>query len=489
MTPRHAWLRVAQQRFVLARELLTTTRCTRSAEAIPGGVNSSIRAFKAVGGEPYIVARGEGAHIFDVEGSRYIDLVQSYGAVILGHAHRAITSALVAAAGDGTSFGAPTPREMKLAEAIRERVPSCERVRLMNSGTEATSTAVRLARGATGRKRIITFHGNFHGATDALLAAGGSGVATLGIPGTAGVPEEAVANTIVVPYNVVPEIGNDVAAVIVEPVAANMGVVAPAAGFLEGLRAACDKAGALLIFDEVITGFRLGSGGAQAKYDVRPDITCFGKVIGGGLPIGAIGGSRSVMEHLTPIGKVFHAGTLAGNPLATAAGLAALNELTPDVYMELSARARQLATILRDACASAGIVAQFPVVGTLVGAFFGNEIPTNFDEAKQTNEKMYAAFFHAMLREGVAMAPVLTRPIRWCWSRRCRDAAVGRSRTSCSSQRCSHAIDLLHAPISFCSVVGNIWRARGAWACHFRHVRIRFWWFISIGKLACVTQH
>ena len=349
---------------------------TRSAEAIPGGVNSSIRAFKAVGGEPYIVARGEGAHIFDVEGSRYIDLVQSYGAVILGHAHRAITSALVAAAGDGTSFGAPTPREMKLAEAIRERVPSCERVRLMNSGTEATSTAVR-----------------------------GSGVATLGIPGTAGVPEEAVANTIVVPYNVVPEIGNDVAAVIVEPVAANMGVVAPAAGFLEGLRAACDKAGALLIFDEVITGFRLGSGGAQAKYDVRPDITCFGKVIGGGLPIGAIGGSRSVMEHLTPIGKVFHAGTLAGNPLATAAGLAALNELTPDVYMELSARARQLATILRDACASAGIVAQFPVVGTLVGAFFGNEIPTNFDEAKQTNEKMYAAFFHAMLREGVAMAP------------------------------------------------------------------------------------
>ena len=275
----------------------------------------------------------------------------------------------------------------------------------MNSGTEATSTAVRLARGATGRKRIITFHGNFHGATDALLAAGGSGVATLGIPGTAGVPEEAVANTLVVPYNVVPEIGNDVAAVIVEPVAANMGVVAPAAGFLEGLRAACDKAGALLIFDEVITGFRLGSGGAQAKYDVRPDITCFGKVIGGGLPIGAIGGSRSVMEHLTPIGKVFHAGTLAGNPLATAAGLAALNELTPDVYMELSARARQLATILRDACASAGIVAQFPVVGTLVGAFFGNDIPTNFDEAKQTNEKMYAAFFHAMLREGVAMAP------------------------------------------------------------------------------------
>lgn len=381
------------------------TLYTRSAGVIPGGVNSSIRAFKAVGGEPYIVARGEGAHVIDVEGKRYVDLVQSYGAVILGHAHPSITAALQAAAVDGTSFGAPTPREMKLAEAIRERVPSCERVRLMNSGTEATSTAVRLARGATGRKRIITFAGNFHGATDALLAAGGSGVATLGLPGTAGVPEEAVANTLVVPYNVVPEIGNDVAAVIVEPIAANMGVVAPAPGFLEGLRAACDKAGALLIFDEVITGFRIGMGGAQAKYDVRPDITCFGKVIGGGLPIGAIGGSRAVMENLSPLGKVFHAGTLAGNPLATAAGLAALNELTQDVYMELGARARQLATLLRDACTSAGIVAQFPVVGTLVGAFFGNRVPTNFDEAKQTDEKLYAKFFHAMLNEGVAMAP------------------------------------------------------------------------------------
>ena len=378
---------------------------TRSADVIPGGVNSSIRAFKAVGGEPYIVARGEGAHVIDVEGKSYIDLVQSYGAVILGHAHPSITAALQAAAVDGTSFGAPTPREMKLAEAIRERVPSCERVRLMNSGTEATSTAVRLARGATGRKRIITFAGNFHGATDALLAAGGSGVATLGLPGTAGVPEEAVANTLVVPYNVVPEIGNDVAAVIVEPIAANMGVVAPAPGFLEGLRAACDKAGALLIFDEVITGFRIGMGGAQAKYDVRPDITCFGKVIGGGLPIGAIGGSRAVMENLSPLGKVFHAGTLAGNPLATAAGLSALNELTQDVYMELGARARQLATLLRDACTSAGIVAQFPVVGTLVGAYFGKSVPTNFDEAKQTDEKLYARFFHAMLNEGVAMAP------------------------------------------------------------------------------------
>ena len=380
----------------------------RSARAIPGGVNSSIRAFKSVGGTPYIVSRAEGARVWDVEGHELLDLVQSYGAIILGHAHPKVTEAIRAAAGDGTSYGAPTPREMKLAEAIGERVPSCERVRFMNSGTEATSTAVRLARGATGRKRIVTFNGNFHGATDALLAAGGSGLATLGLPGTAGVPEEAVANTWVLPYNVVPVLDNDVAAVFVEPVAANMGVVAPAPGFLEGLRAECNRVGALLVFDEVITGFRLGTGGAQAKYDVRPDLTCFGKVIGGGLPIGAVGGRRNIMENLTPLGSVFHAGTLAGNPLATAAGLAALNELTGDVYMELLARARNLSALLRDACASNGIRAQFPVVGTLVGMHFGDALtdaPTNFDEAKTTDEKMYAKVFHAMLDAGIAMAP------------------------------------------------------------------------------------
>ena len=380
----------------------------RSARAIPGGVNSSIRAFKSVGGTPYIVSRAEGARVWDVEGRELLDLVQSYGAIILGHAHPKVTEAIRAAAGDGTSYGAPTPREMKLAEAIGERVPSCERVRFMNSGTEATSTAVRLARGATGRKRIVTFNGNFHGATDALLAAGGSGLATLGLPGTAGVPEEAVANTWVLPYNVVPVLDNDIAAVFVEPVAANMGVVAPAPGFLEGLRAECDRVGALLVFDEVITGFRLGTGGAQAKYDVRPDLTCFGKVIGGGLPIGAVGGRRDIMENLTPLGSVFHAGTLAGNPLATAAGLAALNELTGDVYMELLARARNLSALLRDACASNGIRAQFPVVGTLVGMHFGDALtdaPTNFDEAKTTDEKMYAKVFHAMLDAGIAMAP------------------------------------------------------------------------------------
>ncbi|WP_241432235.1 glutamate-1-semialdehyde 2,1-aminomutase [Ilumatobacter nonamiensis] len=385
-----------------------TTLFERSCAAIPGGVNSSIRAFRSVGGEPYVVARAEGATITDVEGTTYFDLVQSYGAVILGHAHPAITGSVAAAATDGTSYGAPTPREMKLAEAISARVPSCERVRLMNSGTEATSTAIRLARGVTGRDRIVTFAGNFHGATDALLVAGGSGIATLGLPGTAGVPNASVAETMVAPYNVVPELTDEVAAVIVEPVAANMGVVAPEPGFLQGLRVECDRVGALLIFDEVITGFRLAPGGAQEKYDVTPDITCFGKVIGGGLPIGAIGGRADVMEQLSPLGPVFHAGTLSGNPLATAAGLAALDQLTPEVYIELLARARHLAALLRDACASAGFAARFPVVGTLLGIVCGADAADpvrNFDDAKTTDEQAYGRFFRAMLAEGVALAP------------------------------------------------------------------------------------
>jgi glutamate-1-semialdehyde 2,1-aminomutase len=378
----------------------------RSTKAIPGGVNSSIRAFRSVGGRPYVVAAAHGPYVTDVEGRRYIDLVQSYGAVILGHAHPAVTAAVSAAAADGTSFGAPTPREMKLAEAIRERVPSCERVRFMNSGTEATSTAVRLARGYTGRDRVVIFHGNFHGATDALLAAGGSGVATLGLPGTAGVPAGAVGETMVVPYNVVPQLDDAVAAVIVEPVAANMGVVEPVPGFLEGLRAECDRVGAVLIFDEVISGFRLGAGGAQERYGVRPDLTTFGKVIGGGLPIGAVGGHQAIMETLSPLGPVFHAGTLAGNPIATAAGLAALDILEDEVYTELERRAATLSALLDDACRSAGLPAHFPRVGTLVGAFMGPGGPVrNFEDAKTTDEGAYARFFHAMLAEGVAMAP------------------------------------------------------------------------------------
>jgi len=382
----------------------------RGLRVIPGGVNSPVRAFRSVGGVPYFVARARGAHVWDVEGRRFVDLVQSYGASILGHADPRVVAAVQDAATRGSTYGAPTEGEVRLAEMICDRVPGLEQVRLVSSGTEAAMSAVRLARGATGRSRVVKFAGNYHGHSDALLASAGSGVAegvlgTGAVPDSAGVTAGAVADTVVVGYNTVPTLDDDVAVVCVEPVAANMGLVPPAEGFLEGLRAECDRVGALLVFDEVITGFRLGTGGAQAKYDVRPDLTCFGKVIGGGLPIGAVGGRRDVMENLSPLGKVFHAGTLAGNPMATAAGLAALNELTGDVYMELSARARTLSAILRDACAEAGIVAQFPVVGTLVGAFFGEHVPTNFDEAKKTDEKMYAKFFHAMLAESVAMAP------------------------------------------------------------------------------------
>ncbi|MGA1723365.1 MAG: glutamate-1-semialdehyde 2,1-aminomutase [Ilumatobacteraceae bacterium] len=378
----------------------------RSVAAIPGGVNSSIRAFSSVGGRPYVVSRAEGARVWDVEGNEYIDLVQSYGAIILGHAHPAVVAAVGEAATAGPAYGAPPPPEMKLAEAVRERVPSCERVRFMNSGTEATSTAVRLARGHTGRDRVVIFHGNFHGATDALLAAGGSGVATLGLPGTAGVPAGSVAETLVVPYNRVPELDESVAAVIVEPVAANMGLVAPAPGFLEGLRAECDRVGALLIFDEVITGFRLGADGAQGRLGVTPDLTTFGKVIGGGLPIGAVGGRVEVMESLSPLGPVFHAGTLAGNPIATAAGLAALDLLDAPVYDLLEARVARLSAALTEVCQTAGLAVSFPTVGTLMGMYLGDgDTPVDFAGAKTTDEAAYARFFHAMLAEGVAMAP------------------------------------------------------------------------------------
>jgi glutamate-1-semialdehyde 2,1-aminomutase len=377
----------------------------RSQRVIPGGVSSPVRAFRSVGGTPYFVARAEGPHVWDAEGRRLIDLVQSYGAIILGHAHPKVVEAVTAAAADGTSYGAPTAREMKLAEAITERVPSCEQVRFVNSGTEATMTALRLARGVTGRPKVIKFAGNYHGHGDALLAAGGSGVATLGLSGSAGVTEAAVSQTVVAPYNVVPAVGDDVACVIVEPVAANMGLVAPAAGFLEGLRAACYAAGALLVFDEVITGFRLGLGGAQSMYRVEPDLTCFGKVIGGGLPIGAFGGRAELMASLAPLGPVYQAGTLSGNPLATAAGLAALDLLDDDLYAELGRRAARLAAGFRAALDDADVPITVPVVGPLLGRHFSATPAVDYDTARTTDEKAYARFFHALLDEGVALAP------------------------------------------------------------------------------------
>jgi glutamate-1-semialdehyde 2,1-aminomutase len=377
----------------------------RSTRVIPGGVSSPVRAFRSVGGTPYFVRRGAGPYVWDAEGRRLIDLVQSYGALILGHAHPKVVEAVAAAAADGTSFGAPTAREMKLAEAITRYVPSCEQVRLVNSGTEATMTALRLARGVTGRPRVVKFAGNYHGHGDALLAAGGSGVATLGLSGSAGVTPAAVSQTVVAPYNVVPELDAEVACVIVEPVAANMGLVAPAPGFLDGLRDECDRVGALLVFDEVITGFRLGLGGAQGHYGVRPDLTCFGKVIGGGLPIGAFGGRADVMAELAPLGPVYQAGTLSGNPLATAAGLAVLDLLDADLYAELGRRAARLGAGLHDALAGAGRPIQVPVVGPLVGLRFSATPAVDYDTARATDEAAYARFFHALLAEGVALAP------------------------------------------------------------------------------------
>lgn len=378
----------------------------RGKHVMPGGVNSPVRSFRSVGGTPYFVAEASGAHVTDVEGNRYIDYVQSYGPGILGHAHPKVIEAVTSAAAKGTTFGAPTLGEVELAEELTARVRGLEMIRLTSSGTEAAMSAIRLARGATGRDTVIKFAGCYHGHTDSLLAAGGSGVANQGLSGCDGVPAGAVADTIVAPYNVVPEIDDTVAVVAVEPVAANMGLVPPSEGFLRGLREACDAAGALLLFDEVITGFRLARGGATEWYGVQPDVWAFGKVIGGGLPVGCYGASREVMAHISPLGGVYQGGTLSGNPLATAAGLATLELLDADAYVELERIATRLANGMRAAFSDAGVPALVPQVGPLVGLFFGDTAPTNFDEVKVLAENgVYAKFFHEVLARGVALAP------------------------------------------------------------------------------------
>jgi glutamate-1-semialdehyde 2,1-aminomutase len=384
----------------------------RALGRIPGGVNSPVRGFGAVGGEPFFVARGEGAYLVDTDGRRYVDYVQSWGASILGHAHPKVVEAVQRAAADGTSFGAPTPHEVELAEAICARVPSVEKVRLVSSGTEAAMTAVRLARGATGRSKIVKFAGCYHGHLDALLVAAGSGVATFGLPGSAGVTEGTVADTVVVPYNddgaldeAFASVGDDVAAVLVEPVAANMGLVAARDGFLAGLRRRCDAHGALLVFDEVITGFRVGPAGAEGLYGVTPDLSLFGKVVGGGLPLAAVGGRADVMDELAPVGPVYQAGTLSGNPLATAAGLAALSLLDADAYETLGGTAARLADGLADVLRQAGVPAQVPRAHTLVGLFFAEAPVHDYDGAQAADHKAYASFFHGMLDRGVYLAP------------------------------------------------------------------------------------
>jgi glutamate-1-semialdehyde 2,1-aminomutase len=393
----------------------------RARRVIPGGVNSPVRSFRSVGGTPYFVARGEGAYVWDADGHRLLDYVQSYGASLLGHAHPAVVRAVSEAAAEGTTFGAPTLGEVRLAEAICDRVEGCQQVRLVSSGTEAAMSAVRVARGFTGRSRVVKFAGCYHGHSDGLLAGGGSGVATLGLPDSAGVPAGMVAETLVVPYNRLPELDDRVACVIVEPVAANMGLVPPSDGFLRGLREVCDRVGALLIFDEVITGFRLGEGGASGWSGVRPDLWCFGKVIGGGLPVGAFGGRADVLARLAPDGPVYQAGTLSGNPVATAAGLAVLDAVGGPSYAALSGRVARFGAALADVL-SAGLrkasvtddrgrplEAQVPVVGPLVGLFFvpvGSAPVADYDGAAASAATgLYGRLFRSMLERGVAMAP------------------------------------------------------------------------------------
>ena len=386
----------------------------RAGAVIPGGVNSPVRAFGSVGGTPRFVARGEGAHVIDVDGNRYVDLVGSWGALLFGHAHPEIVGAACAAAAKGTTFGAPTEGEVELAERIVDAVPGIELVRLVSSGTEATMSAVRLARAATGRDRILKFDGCYHGHADAFLAeGGGSGLATFGIPRSPGVTQGAAKDTLTAPYNdldavdrVFDDRGGEVAAVIVEPVAANMGVIPPDDGFLGGLRARCTASGSVLIFDEVITGFRIGYGGAQTRWNVTPDLTTLGKVMGGGLPCAAFGGRRDLMERLAPTGPVYQAGTLSGNPVAVAAGITTLDLARRfDPYPGLERTAETLASGLGAAFASRPFPVSIGRAGSLLSQFFAEGPVRNFADAKAADHERYARFFHHMLDHGVALPP------------------------------------------------------------------------------------
>jgi glutamate-1-semialdehyde 2,1-aminomutase len=386
----------------------------KARQIIPGGVNSPVRAFKAVGGTPIFFQRGRGAMLFDVDGRGYIDYVCSWGPLILGHAEPALVRAVMEAASDGTSFGAPNPHEVMLARLVVERVPGVEKVRLVNSGTEATLSALRLARAFTGRECIVKMEGCYHGHVDALLVKAGSGVATLGIPGTPGVPARVAEQTLVVPYNdldaierLVRERGREIACVIVEPVAANMGVVPPRPGYLEGLRAITAKAGILLIFDEVITGFRLAPGGAQERYRIAPDLTTLGKILGGGLPIGAYGGREEIMDRIAPEGDVYQAGTLSGNPVATRAGIAMLEMLAiPGLYERIEEMSARLETGLWAAIEETGTDARLTRVGSLLTLFFGvADEPVNWSSVADADTKRYGLFFHKMLEAGVYLPP------------------------------------------------------------------------------------
>ncbi|MBF0242917.1 MAG: glutamate-1-semialdehyde 2,1-aminomutase [Desulfamplus sp.] len=380
---------------------------------IPGGVNSPVRACGSVGGEPLFIQKADGSKIFDVDGNSYIDYVGSWGPMILGHRHPAVIKALEDVLKIGTSFGAPTPLETELAKLLIEFVPSVEMVRMVNSGTEATMSALRLARGFTGREIIIKFDGCYHGHADTLLVAAGSGVATLGIPGSPGVPESVIKNTLSIQYNnidafadVMQKMGDKVAAVIVEPVAGNMGFVPPVNGFLESLRELTYKYGSLLIFDEVMTGFRVAKGSAQGLFKITPDLSCFGKIIGGGLPVGAYGGKKEIMNHIAPIGSVYQAGTLSGNPLAMAAGIATLTELKKEgFYDSLEAKTAKLIDGLKEAAKSANIDLNAGYIGSMAGFFFKSGDVINFDDAKKSNTQRFGLFYRKMREMGIYLAP------------------------------------------------------------------------------------
>jgi len=385
----------------------------RAKRSIPGGVNSPVRAYGSVGGTPRFIESAKGARIRDIDGNEYIDYVGSWGPMILGHAHPKILAAVREAMKAGTSFGAPTARESDLAEAIRRVLPSVQRIRMVSSGTEATMSALRLARGVTGRSRILKFDGCYHGHSDGLLVGAGSGVATLGIPGSPGVPKAMTDLTVVAPFNdldatraAFEKWGDDIAAIIVEPVAGNMGCIPPLPGFLKGLRALCDEYGALLIFDEVMTGFRVARGGAQRLYKVKPDLTTLGKVVGGGLPAAAYGGRRDLMARIAPDGDVYQAGTLSGNPLAVAAGLVTLELLEEEgVYETLSARSDALASGLSEIATELGIPMTTRSVGGMFGFFFHPGPVDDFAQAQQSDAASFRRFFAAMLEEGVYLAP------------------------------------------------------------------------------------
>ncbi|WP_019675986.1 glutamate-1-semialdehyde 2,1-aminomutase [Arsukibacterium perlucidum] len=393
---------------------LSETLFQRAQLTIPGGVNSPVRAFKSVGGTPVFIERADGAYLFDVDGKRYIDYIGSWGPMLLGHNHPAIRDAVIQAAANGLSFGAPCPAEIDMAETIARLVPSMEMVRMVSSGTEATMSAIRLARGYTGRDTILKFEGCYHGHADSLLVKAGSGALTLGVPNSPGVPADFAKYTLTCEFNnleqveqIFAEKGADIACIIVEPVAGNMNCIPPEPGFLQGLRRICDQYQSVLIFDEVMTGFRVALGGAQAVYQVTPDLTTLGKIIGGGMPVGAFGGKRAIMEHIAPLGPVYQAGTLSGNPIAMAAGLAALNEISkPDVFAKLTAKTSLLITGISSAAQQHGVPMAFNQVGGMFGFFFSNEARvSNYQQATQCDADAFKRFFHLMLQQGIYLAP------------------------------------------------------------------------------------